>query len=179
MLGRATSTARRRWPLLFIGVLTLVSVLFAGLWLGAAHATPKNAAVFDNFNDKLTQFSAVDSNGASCASPVGVWLDVPSSTMTFNLSGTAARHILVDVSVVSALGAGGEGEVRLVVDGVVQGIGPMVLSNRGTTNGNTITGSYLNLTGALAPGSHTAKLQFMADALTFCIDQFTYAALHA
>ncbi len=179
MVARATSTARRSWPLLLIGALTLVSVLFAGLWLGAAHATPKVPQVLSSFNDKLTQFSATDSSTASCASPPGFWMDVPNSSMTFNLNGTTARHILVDVSVVSALDAGSEGEVRLVIDGVVQGIGSMVLSNRGTTDGNTITGSYLNLTSALAPGSHTAKLQFQADTGTFCIDHFTYAALHA
>jgi len=176
MLARAASTARRRWPFLLIGALTLTSVLFAGLWLGAASATPKRTQAFFSFNDKMTKFSAAESDNQACAPPA--WSDIPSSSIGFSLGGTVARHTLINVSVGTFLDVGSAGEVRLLVDGVVQGIGTIHVSNFGTSTWNFSTASYTNLTSALAPGHHMAGLQFISDSGTFCVNHWTYAILH-
>jgi hypothetical protein len=178
MLTRAAATARRRWPFLLIGALTLSCVLFAGLWLGAASAGPKRAqAHFDFHQVKMTKFDAVESNDPACATTS--WTDVPNSATTFKLAGTTARNILVNVSVTAQFGGNAFGEVRLVIDGGVHGIGTLRMSNPVNVPFDGATASYTNLTSALAPGSHTAKLQFSAnDYFAFCTDHWTYAILH-
>jgi hypothetical protein len=175
MLLRAASTARRRWPFLMIGALTLSSVLFAGLWLGAASAgsSRTSAAIFSNV--KINKFDAIDGGGGACAG--FSWSDVPGASKTFNLSGTATRPVLATVSLQVSTAVGGE--VRLLVDGGQQGVGSLLRADLdGASSHNEII-SYTFLTLALAPGSHTAKIQFRIPAGSFCADHWTMAILHA
>src|SRR5437773_2064428 len=108
MFKHVAAGARRRWPFLLFGGLVLSCVLSAGLWLGAASASSKHAQAFFNFNDKMTKFSAAESDNQACATAID-WTDIPSSTITFSLGGTTARHTLITVAFQSSLGAGGVG----------------------------------------------------------------------
>ena len=55
----------------------------------------------------------------------------------------------------------------------------MQISNLGGSELNYQTASYTNLTSALAPQSHVAKLQLFTAGNMFCIYHWTYAILHA
>src|SRR5438132_5070066 len=119
MLARAASTARRRWPFLVIGALTLSCVLFAGLWLGAASATSKRSQ--DSYyisNVKMTKFDAAESNEVFDAATTG-WEDVPNTTKAFKIGGTTARNMLVTVSAEFVLPPNAFLYLRLVIDDVI------------------------------------------------------------
>jgi hypothetical protein len=178
MLACAVSTARRRWPFLLIGALTLSSVLFAGLWLGAASARSSRAsAQFSGV--KMNKFDAIDGGGGACAPTT--WGDILGASKTFNLAGTATRPALVMVSLQSELIVqGSSGYVRLLIDGGQQGVGPLTWHVAGPGGGSADgTVGYAFLTLALAPGSHTATIQFSGSlSNTFCIDHWTAAILH-
>jgi hypothetical protein len=185
MVARAASTARRRWPFLLIGALTLSSVLFAGLWLGAASAGSSQAsAQFSNV--KMNKFDAIDGGGGACASGGYNWGDIPGASKTFNLAGTATRPVLVTVSLQANFQSlsTGNGYVRLLIDGGQQGVGNLTWIDdaSNTSVGSTTFSplSYTFLTLALAPGSHTAKIQFQSsDANLFCVQHWTMAVLHS
>jgi hypothetical protein len=179
VLTRAASTVRRRWPFLLIGALTLSSVLFSGLWLGAASARSSQAnASFSGV--KMNKFDAVDGGGSGCA-PAANWGDIPGATQTFKLGGTANRPVLVTVSLQAVLIAqGSSGYVRLLIDDGQQGVGPLTWHVAGPGGGSANdTLGYTFLTLALAPGSHTAKVQFNGSlSNSFCLDHWTMAILH-
>ena len=179
MFKHVVTGARRRWPFLLFGGLVLSCVLFAGLWLGAASAGSKHAQAHFAFHGvKMSKFDAAESNEAACATPS--FTDVPNSATTFKLGGTAARNVLVNVSVSAAVGPDSVGDVQVVIDGVVQGIAPLGVNNFGNSNEAFVTASNLNLTSALAPGSLTVKLQFaLENGPEFCLENWTYAILHA
>jgi hypothetical protein len=178
MLGRAASTARRRWPFLLIGALTLSSVLFAGLWLGAA--TAGSSQVSASFSGvKMNKFDAVDGGGDVCATTSG-WSDVPGASQTFKLGGTVSRPVLVDVSLQAyANSTAWGGAVRLMIDGFQQGVGTLRLWGDQGPYLPESPASYTFLTPTLTPGNHTAKIQF-EDVIEngLCLHHWTLAILH-
>jgi hypothetical protein len=178
MIARAVSTTRRRWPLLLAGLLVLTSVLFAGLWLGAASAGSSRANAFSGV--AVNEFDGVDSRfeeGPFCATES--WTDLPGATVTFTVGGTTSAPVLADLSVQEKEYADA-GIIRLLVDAAPDGAGPLRWSPGGSENRPH---SYTFLTGALDPGTHTATIQYeekkQGQPSHFCISHWTLAILHA
>jgi hypothetical protein len=179
MIARAVSTTRRRWPLLVAGLLVLTSVLFAGLWLGAANAGSSRASAFSGV--EVNEFDAADSRlqqSPSCATQS--WTDLPDATLTFTVGGTTSAPVLVDLSVQvkDYLPAGA---IRLLIDSSPDGAGPLRWDPLGNFQEHQ-PHSYTFLTAALAPGTHTATIQYMKkkpQPYYFCVIHWTLAILHA
>jgi hypothetical protein len=184
MLNRAASTARRRWQLLLAGLLVLTSVLFAGLWLGAANAGSSRANTFSGV--PVNEFDAADSRleraNPLCATES--WTDVPGATVAFTVEGTTSAPVLADVSVQARSNNEIKGLIRLLIDGAQEGAGSVRWTP--TANHRLQPLSYTFLTLPLAPGPHTATIQYMVENLlttapyppVFCIPHWTLAILH-
>jgi hypothetical protein len=182
MIARAVSTTRRRWPLLLAGLLVLTSVLFAGLWLGAANAGSSRANVFSGV--PVNEFDAADSRPdetlPACATET--WTDVPGATVTFIVGGTTSAPVLATVSVREEATAA-DAFVRLLIDDVPNRPGNLIFETP-SLDPYSHPVSYTFVTLPLTPGPHTAKIQYQFDRQSgnvepaFCLEHWTLAILH-
>jgi hypothetical protein len=104
---------------------------------------------------------------------------IPGMTRTFTLGGTATDEVVVMFQA-SWSGSAIEfdtGFVRLTIDGVVQPTNNAVPIFAGSTG--TFTHGFNWISQGLAPGSHTARIQWRTDlGSTFCVDDRTLVVLH-
>ena len=104
---------------------------------------------------------------------------IPGMVQTFVLGGTANDEVVVTFQA-SWSGVAEQFDtafVRLTVDGVVQPINVSVPIFAGAEGTNTHGFTWIS--GSLAPGSHTARIQWRTDlGSTLCVDDRTLVVLH-
>jgi len=162
---------------LLVTALAMMAVLFAGLWLGSVIAPATDAATFSG--TKVTKFDAVDGGGNGCLSN-SPWSDLAGAKKTVQLGGTVNRPVLVTFSAqvyYNTTTPVVDGEFRLMVDGFVQGVGPLTVEH--DPGGYPVNEpiSYTFLTPSLAPGAHTIKMQW--EGFPLCVQHWTLAIMHA
>jgi hypothetical protein len=171
---------RRSW-LVAGGVLALL-LAFALLWIGRATAgkagpSRVNEPTHTFSNIPTGKADAVDSGSEPCtAAPF--YNDMPDMSKTFRLAGTVSRPVIVlfqgqwTVVTDSAL-------IQLTIDGVVQSPEIIVDARPSGVPGDNESHGYNFVTNALAPGMHTATIQWRdGGGGPACIDDRSMIILH-
>ena len=108
-----------------------------------------------------------------------VFATIPGMTQTFTLGGTANDEVVVTFQA-SWSGVTEQFDtafVRLTIDGAVQPTNVSVPIFAGAEGTNTHGFTWIS--GSLAPGNHTARIQWRTDlGSTLCVDDRTLVVLH-
>jgi hypothetical protein len=134
----------------------VVAALAAAAFAAGSAVAGRTAAESTASNVPTSKADAADATDRQCTGS-SIFADMPGMTTTFTLGGREPRPVVALFEAVWA-GVGVAGaEVRLTVDGVPQFAGSSIpLAARGPTE----THGFNFLSNALAPGVHTATIQW-------------------
>jgi hypothetical protein len=177
---------RPRWSHLVVALLVAVVAPML-VWIGRSTAgpgasRPVGAARTTATNIPTGKADAVAlSNDIPCTVSPN-YTDMPGTSVTFKLGGTAPRPVIVLMQGQWFMpNEGVEVRIRLMVDGIVQS-GPNNVLVVERPNGVALTdGSHgFNfLSNPLTPGTHTAKIQWHDNGVNFgCIANRTLIVMH-
>lgn len=106
---------------------------------------------------------------------------IPGMEQTFALGGTSSEEVVVTFQA-SWSGTAMQFDtafVRLTIDGVVQPTNVSVPIFGGSQSTGTYTHGFTWISKSLAPGNHTARIQWRTDlGSTFCVDDRSLVVLH-
>jgi hypothetical protein len=111
----------------------------------------------------------------------GAFTTIPGMVQTFVLGGTTSDEVVVTFQA-SWSGVAQQFDtafVRLTIDGAVQPTNVSVPIFGGSQGTGTYTHGFTWISSSLAPGSHTARIQWRTDlGSTFCVDDRSLVVLH-
>ena len=152
-------------------LLCALGMLLAGSSLSAV------AQAATNRSGPISTFTGVDEIVEACTTATS-YHTIPNMTRTFTLGGTANVPVAVLFQGAFSLTSTGfdTGFVRLQIDGVTQGPGEIPVKNDGDL---TATHGFHWQSRTLAPGTHTARVQWRTDlGGSFCVDARSLLILH-
>lgn len=125
------------------------------------------------------KFSATRAVINNCTIPAASFSNMPGMTRTFTIGGSTSEEVVVTFQA-SWSGSAIQFDtafVRLTIDGAVQPTNNAVPIFAGADG--TYTHGFTWISGPLAPGGHTARVQWRTDlGSSFCVDDRTLVVLH-
>ena len=184
-LAHAVQRSPRRARLIAVAVLVALAVL-ALVWIGRASADeggPNSPDVVDKaFSNVATGRADVVDVSASACTPSAVFTDMPGMSETFSFGGNPSRPVIVLFQAEwETFGSGAVVVIRLTIDGIVQsGAATVVLDHRGAGEPDEVeTHGFNFVSDPLAPGTHTAKIQWRHDSQpAACSEERSMIVLH-
>jgi hypothetical protein len=159
-----------------------LAAALALVWIGRASADEGGEpaeAVTAVSNVATGKADAVDTSDNQCTSSAS-FVDMPGMSETFTFGGTASRPVLVLFQGRWNNAAEGHAIIRLVIDGVVQpGPGASVTLHEDDASADLETNGFNFISAPLAPGTHTAKIQWQKFAgAVICVGTRSLIVLH-
>ena len=134
-------------------------------------------AAKDFSNIATGRADAVDAAGERCTSSAS-FAALPGMSKTFSFGGAAERPVLVLFTGVFDTSPQAQAELRLVIDGVVQSGAGELIVRKESTESHLATEGFNFVSDAVAPGTHTAELQWRVFVSSVCIRARSLIVLH-
>lgn len=161
----------RARPVRLAALAGIALAAFALVWIGRASAdegalSSPDAASTSVSNVATGRADAVDAAAGTCTNSTD-FVDMPGMSETFSFGGNAPRPVLVLFQGSFAGDADSAARIRLLIDGVVQPPpGDGVDVHEEDASVDIATNGFNFISAPLAPGTHTATIQWLAAGVT-------------